>query len=93
MKSKTKRTGPRLTPNQVAALAALAEGLRVEEVAQDWGVSQTVIYRNIERAREKLGGRTTAHAVAIWVRRQPIQLPTEDTRSIALNGVRPARRR
>ena len=33
----------------------------------EWDVSETVVYRNIEAARKKLGARTTPHAVAIWL--------------------------
>ncbi len=64
------KASAKLTPNQKAILAALAEGLTVAEVAVDWEVSQTVVYRNIEQARAKLGGHTTTHAIAIWVRMQ-----------------------
>lgn len=46
---------------------ALAEGLAVQEVADDWDVSQTVVYRNIDRAKRKLRAHTKFHAVAIWV--------------------------
>lgn len=67
MKENGRRKSNRLSPNQAAALAALAEGRAVKEVAIDWGVSETVVYRNIEAARKKLGALTTPHAVAIWV--------------------------
>jgi DNA-binding NarL/FixJ family response regulator len=60
-------TATKLTPNQTAVLRALAEGLTVSEIAVNWGVSGTVVYRSIEGARSKLGARTIPHAVAIWV--------------------------
>ena len=59
-------TSTNLSPNQTAALAALAEGFTVREIAVEWGNSKTVVYRNIEAARKKLDARTTEHAVAIW---------------------------
>jgi DNA-binding NarL/FixJ family response regulator len=67
VKENGRRKSNRLSPNQSAVLAALAEGFSVKEVAMDWGVSETVVYRNIEAARKKLGALTTPHAVAIWV--------------------------
>ncbi len=60
-------TAIKLTPNQTAVLNALAEGLTVSEIAMNWGVTGTVVYRSIEGARSKLGARTIAQAVAIWV--------------------------
>jgi DNA-binding CsgD family transcriptional regulator len=65
-------------------LAALAEGLSVPEIADDWGVSPTVVYRNVERARMKLGARTTPQACAIWTSRQLAQAPRTNGHS---NGV------
>jgi DNA-binding NarL/FixJ family response regulator len=68
VKSNDRRpTAIRLTPNQAAVLTSLAEGFTVAEVAVHWGVSETVVYRNIEGARRTLGAQTTAHAIAIWV--------------------------
>lgn len=68
VKSNERRpTTIRLTPNQAGVLTSLAEGFTVAEVAMHWGVSETVVYRNIEGARRTLGAHTTAHAIAIWV--------------------------
>ena len=60
-------TTTKLSPNQTAVLAALAEGFSVKEISVEWDVSETVVYRNIEAARKKLGAHTTTHAVASWV--------------------------
>jgi len=57
----------KLSPNQTAVLTALAEGYSIKEIAEQWGVSDTVVYRNVEAARKKLGAKTTVQAVAIWV--------------------------
>jgi DNA-binding CsgD family transcriptional regulator len=71
----------RLSPNETAVMDALADGLTVKEVAGDWDVSQTVVYRNIDRAKRKLGARTTFHAVAIWV-----AIPTQGLAAVRRRG-------
>lgn len=58
----------KFTPNEVGALQGVAEGETVAEIAESWGVSRPVVYRALLRARRKLGARTPAHALALWLR-------------------------
>jgi DNA-binding NarL/FixJ family response regulator len=86
------KAATRLTPNQAAVLADLAEGLTVEEIATEWEVSQTVVYRNIEQARAKLGAKTIPHAVAIWMGMQLARSGGVNGHrtALAVNGTKPA---
>ncbi len=56
-----------LTPNETDIFGRLARGETVKDIARDWGVSKTVVYRSLERARSKLGAATSYHAVAMWL--------------------------
>ena len=58
----------KLTPNEVEILSSLAEGESVAEIAESWGRSKTVVYRQLESARQALGARTDAQAVALWLK-------------------------
>ncbi len=58
----------RLTPNEVEILSRLAEGESVAEIAESWGRSKTVIYRQLESARRALGAKSDAHAVALFLK-------------------------
>lgn len=55
------------TPNETDIFRRLACGETVTDIARDWGVSKTVVYRSLERARGKLGAATSYHAVAMWL--------------------------
>jgi DNA-binding NarL/FixJ family response regulator len=81
----------KLSPNQKSALAALAEGLTVAEIADEWEVSQTVVYRNIEQAGRKLGAKTIPHAVALWLGMQVFHAPSRNGHqpALAANGKGP----
>ncbi len=57
----------KLTPNEVEILSGLAEGDSVAEIAESWGRSKTVIYRQLETARRALGAKSDAHAVALFL--------------------------
>lgn len=46
-------------------LTLLAKGLTREEIAIRRSIAPTTISRHMEKAREKLGARTTLHAVVI----------------------------
>jgi len=90
VKTKHKRPSTKLTPNQAAILAALAEGLSVPQIADEWEVSQTVVYRNIEGARTKLGAKTIPHATAIWIRMEMAGFRSANGHHVvATNGTSP----
>ena len=47
----------------------LSKGKVLKALADDWGVSVTVVYRTLETARTKLGARTNCQALAHWLSR------------------------
>ncbi|MEM6355711.1 MAG: LuxR C-terminal-related transcriptional regulator [Pseudomonadota bacterium] len=57
-----------LTPSEVAVLAALADGLRIREVATKLGKSERTIRNQLESARLRVGAATTIEAVVLWQR-------------------------
>jgi DNA-binding CsgD family transcriptional regulator/ketosteroid isomerase-like protein len=57
-----------LTPREREVLALLAEGLNAEEVARSLVISPLTVRTHIRNAKEKLGARTMAHAIAIVLR-------------------------
>jgi DNA-binding CsgD family transcriptional regulator/ketosteroid isomerase-like protein len=57
-----------LTPREREVLALLAEGLNAEEVARDLVISPLTVRTHVRNAKEKLGARTMAHAIAIVLR-------------------------
>ncbi len=62
-----KHPAAKLTPNEVEILSRLTEGEAVAEIAESWGRSKTVIYRQLETARRDLGAKSDAHAVALFL--------------------------
>lgn len=64
----------RLTPNEVAVLSALADGLRIREVAAKLGKSERTIRNQLESARLRIGATTTIEAVVRWQRDLPTAL-------------------
>jgi DNA-binding CsgD family transcriptional regulator len=57
-----------LTPREREVIALLAEGLNAEEVARDLVISPLTVRTHVRNAKEKLGARTMAHAIAIVLR-------------------------
>lgn len=68
MAEAAKRKREKLTHSEVAVLAALADGLRVKEIASKFGKSERTIRNQLDSARERLGAATTIEAVARWQR-------------------------
>ncbi len=61
------QTSVKLTPNENEVMARQAAGETVNDVAESWGVSKTVVYRARQQAQRKLDARTHLQAVARWV--------------------------
>jgi len=57
------------TPRQLRALELYATGLMYAEVGEAMGCSEDTVKDHLMRARRHLGAQTTAHAVAIAMRR------------------------
>jgi DNA-binding CsgD family transcriptional regulator len=53
-----------LTPRERQVISLVAEGLNAEQVAENLIVSPFTVRTHIRNAKEKLGARTTAHAIA-----------------------------
>jgi DNA-binding CsgD family transcriptional regulator len=70
-----------LAPQQRAALTLTAIGLSGPEAATAMGISHETIRSHLKKARERLGASNTAHAVAIAVRHELIELPDDATSS------------
>lgn len=67
-----------LTPNGVDILGRLAVGDSVADIARAWGVSGTLVYAQLARAREALGARSDCHAIALWLNGQRGKAGGED---------------
>ena len=59
--------GQELTPGQHRVLRKIALGLTGPEAADELGISNETVKRQLAITRSKLGANTTAHAVAIAV--------------------------
>ena len=59
--------GMELTPGQHRILRKIALGLTGTEAAEELGISNETVKRQLAITRSKLGASTTAHAVAIAV--------------------------
>ena len=57
-----------LSSREVAFLADSAEGLTTGEIARKRGVSPETVKTRLKKARQRLGAKNTAHAVAIALR-------------------------
>jgi DNA-binding CsgD family transcriptional regulator len=57
-----------LTPREREVMALLATGLNAEEVARTLVISPFTVRTHVRNAKEKLGARTMAHAIAIVLR-------------------------
>jgi len=54
-----------LSPRQQECLLLLANGERVKSIAFSLGISENMVERHIDAAKEKLGARSATHAVSI----------------------------
>lgn len=54
-----------LTPRQADVLGLLARGLTTEKTAVLLGITENTARKHSQAARQQLGARNTAHAVAI----------------------------
>jgi DNA-binding CsgD family transcriptional regulator len=57
-----------LTPREREVMSLLATGLNAEEVARKLVISPFTVRTHVRNAKEKLGARTMAHAIAIVLR-------------------------
>jgi DNA-binding CsgD family transcriptional regulator len=57
-----------LTPREREVMSLLATGLNAEEVARSLVISPFTVRTHVRNAKEKLGARTMAHAIAIVLR-------------------------
>ena len=62
-----------LTPRQQTVLELTADGLKRDEVARQMYVSLETVKTHLQDARQTLGARTTAQAVAVAFRQGLIQ--------------------
>jgi DNA-binding CsgD family transcriptional regulator/ketosteroid isomerase-like protein len=58
----------RLTPREREVIALLADGLSVAQLAETLVLSPLTVRTHIRNAKERLGARSTSHAVAVAVR-------------------------
>ena len=57
-----------LTGRELTSIALMAEGMTMEDAAQALDVSRETFKSNLKRARDRIGAKNTAHAVAICFR-------------------------
>ena len=71
LKRRHSETGPdvALTVAEREALRKVMDGLRLKEIAHDFGVSEGAIKQRLRNAKQKLEARTSTHAVIIAARR------------------------
>lgn len=74
--AKRKKDGP-LNPVQVRILQLLSEGKTHQEIASIIPCSRVNVSENVRVAAIKMGGGTSAHAVAIFARRQAYHAAAE----------------
>ena len=58
----------KLSPRQLEVLTLISRGYSRKEIAGEIGRSESAVRRHVEMIRLKLGARSLAHAVALWVR-------------------------
>jgi DNA-binding CsgD family transcriptional regulator len=68
-----------LTPREREVMSLLATGLNAEEVARSLVISPFTVRTHVRNAKEKLGARTMAHAIAIVLRSS--EVPPTDVNS------------
>jgi DNA-binding CsgD family transcriptional regulator len=64
-----------LSPQQRTVLTLTAMGMAGPHVARALGISHETVRWTLRKTRDRLGARTTAHAVAVAVARGIIELP------------------
>lgn len=68
MAEAAERKRTKLTQSEVAVLSALADGLRIKEIALKLGKSERTIRNQLDSARDRIGAATTVEAVVLWQR-------------------------
>ena len=64
---------PTLSPRQQEVLASLVKGLNNTEIADQLGISRTVVKEHVESLLVKLGAANRTEAVAIALRKQLVK--------------------
>ena len=62
-----------LTAAELEALRFLCDGLEQQEIAERVGVSRSAVKKRVQSACNKLGAKTTAHAVALCISRNLLE--------------------
>jgi DNA-binding NarL/FixJ family response regulator len=70
-----------LTGRQQQVLELRADGMSGKQIARRLGCRESTVASHSKHARERLGGRDMAHAVAIAFRKGLLPLQNEETRS------------
>jgi DNA-binding CsgD family transcriptional regulator len=83
MGCKPARPGQSLTPREREVAVLIAQGLTNDEISTALDISSHTAKFHVERAIKKLGGRSRAHAAAIWARRE---LTFEDLMNVSAAG-------
>lgn len=58
---------PKLGAKEAETMQLLSQGLSYDQIAEQWGVASSTVRTHAHRAVDKLGARSLAHAVAIWL--------------------------
>jgi DNA-binding CsgD family transcriptional regulator len=58
-----------LTPRELEALTLIADGCTMRQTAQAMGIAWVTVRIHLSRARDVLEATTTAHAVAVAIRK------------------------
>ncbi|MBT1173500.1 response regulator transcription factor [Bifidobacterium sp. MA2] len=62
-------SAPRLGAKEAETLHLLSQGLSYDQIAARWGVAASTVRTHAHRAVDKLGAKSLAHAIAIWLTR------------------------
>lgn len=62
-------TAPRLGAKEAETLHLLSQGLSYDQIAARWSVAASTVRTHAHRAVDKLGAKSLAHAIAIWLTR------------------------
>ncbi len=65
---------PALTPRQQEVLASLVKGFNNAEIADQLGISRTVVKEHVESLLVKLGAANRTEAAAIALRKQLVKI-------------------
>ena len=60
---------PKLGSKETETLRMLAQGLSYEQIAAQWGIAPATVRTHAHRAVDKLGAKSLAHAIAIYLSR------------------------